>query len=66
MELFQKNLKELNFPFLKGSEEGGVLFTADYQSLNSKIASPEIIFALETANRTSHIYGTTASELQHS
>jgi methylase of polypeptide subunit release factors len=48
---FEQNIKKLNFSFLKKAGEGGVLLTANYESLKQKLASPEVIFALETAKK---------------
>ncbi|MBP1618061.1 MAG: SAM-dependent methyltransferase [Bacteroidetes bacterium] len=49
MQLFEKQIHSLNFSFLHGSEDNGVLLTNDYENINSNIASPDILFALETA-----------------
>lgn len=48
---FEQNIKKLNFSFLKKAGEGGVLLTANYESLKQKLASPEVLFALETAKK---------------
>ncbi len=46
---FEQNIKRLNFSFLKKRGEGGVLLTANYESLDQKLASPEVLFALEVS-----------------
>ncbi len=47
--LFKENIKKLNFSFLREKGESGILLTDTYESLDSKLDSPEILFALETA-----------------
>ena len=47
--LFEQKIHDLNFSFLDKSEEGGVLLTLDYEKLDETLASPDILFALETA-----------------
>lgn len=49
MSLFEHNIQSLNFPFLKTSKGSGVLLTNNYETIDTTIASPDIIFALETA-----------------
>ncbi len=51
MQLFEQQIIKLNFSFLDGSENNGVLLTNDYENINSNIASPDILFALETAKK---------------
>jgi len=46
---FKKNILELNFKMIKGKGTSGVLLTQDYEKLPEPIASPDILFALETA-----------------
>lgn len=46
---FKDYINELNFSFLKEKGESGILLTDTYELLDSQIASPEILFALETA-----------------
>ncbi|GHT04460.1 type I endonuclease-methyltransferase fusion protein [Bacteroidia bacterium] len=47
--LLENNILEM-FPLLTESKEAGVLLTKDYEKI-SKDFSPEILFALETANK---------------
>jgi len=49
MSRFEQNIKQLNLAFLTHPKESGVLLTKNYESINHHIASPNIIFALETA-----------------
>jgi len=51
MQLFEQQIIKLNFSFLKRNETNGVLLTNDYENINSNIASPDILFALETAKK---------------
>lgn len=51
MQLFEKQIIDLNFTFLQGNETNGVLLTNDYENINSNIATPDILFALETAKK---------------
>jgi len=51
MQLFEKQIINLNFSFLDSSENNGVLLTNDYENINSNVASPDILFALETAKK---------------
>ncbi|MBK7214559.1 MAG: N-6 DNA methylase [Bacteroidales bacterium] len=48
-ELFEKNILELNFSFLTEKQESGIILTNNFEKIDSKIASPEILFSLETA-----------------
>lgn len=48
-KLFEQNIKKLNFSFLEKTGKGGVLLTANYESIDKKLSSPEVLFALETA-----------------
>lgn len=47
--LFEQNILDLNFSFLDKNGEGGVLMTNNYEKLNEDLASPDVLFALETA-----------------
>ncbi|HCY75048.1 MAG TPA: SAM-dependent methyltransferase [Ignavibacteriales bacterium] len=47
--LFEENILKLNFSFLIEKGESGILLTEAYESLDSQLASPDILFALETA-----------------
>ncbi|WKK59678.1 class I SAM-dependent DNA methyltransferase [Sphingobacterium sp. BN32] len=47
--VFEKHIQELNFSFISDRGTSGVLLTANYEKLNEAIASPDILFALETA-----------------
>lgn len=49
ISLFEQNIQSLNFPFLQTSKESGVMLTNNYETIDKTIASPDIIFALETA-----------------
>jgi methylase of polypeptide subunit release factors len=51
MQLFEQQIANLNFSFLDRSEHNGVLLTNDYENINSTIASPDLLFALETAKK---------------
>lgn len=51
MQLFEKQIINLNFSFLDSSENNGVLLTNDYENISSNVASPDIFFALETAKK---------------
>lgn len=46
---FEQTIQKLNFSFLKEKGDSGVLLTDTYETLASKLASPDILFALETA-----------------
>lgn len=47
--VFEKHIQELNFSFISDRGTSGVLLTANYENLTEAIASPDILFALETA-----------------
>ncbi len=47
--VFEKHIQELNFSFISDRGTSGVLLTANYENLTDTIASPDILFALETA-----------------
>lgn len=49
VSIFKQNIQKLNFTFLNSLKESGVLFTNNYTQIDANIASPDIIFALETA-----------------
>ena len=51
MQLFEQQIVNLNFSFLNSSEDNGVLLTDDYENINSDVAGPDILFALETAKK---------------
>ncbi|MDZ7723600.1 MAG: hypothetical protein U5R06_12560 [candidate division KSB1 bacterium] len=51
MQLFEKQIINLNFSFLDSSENNGVLLTNDYENVSFNVASPDILFALETAKK---------------
>jgi hypothetical protein len=51
MQLFKQQIISLNFSFLNSNEKNGVLLTKDYEDINSNIATPDILFALETAKK---------------
>lgn len=47
--VFEKHIQELNFSFISDRGTSGVLLTVNYENLAEAIASPDILFALETA-----------------
>lgn len=47
--IFERSIVDLDFSFIKRVEEGGVMLTTNYESIDQNLASPEILFALETA-----------------
>lgn len=47
--LFEKNILNLNFSFLSKIGEGGVLLTNNFENISETMASPDVLFALETA-----------------
>jgi hypothetical protein len=49
--LFERNILDLNFSFVKKEEEGGVLLTKMLANINGILATPAIMFALETATK---------------
>ncbi|MBN2778272.1 MAG: N-6 DNA methylase [Bacteroidales bacterium] len=51
MKLFEQQIVNLNFSFLESNEVNGVLLTDDYENINPDVASPDILFALETAKK---------------
>lgn len=48
-QLFEQHVIDLNFSLLDNKEKSGVLWTNDFENINSELLSPDIIFALETA-----------------
>jgi len=49
-QLFEKHITDLNFSLLDNVEKrSGVLFTDSFEHLNPELASPDILFAVETA-----------------
>ncbi len=49
-QLFEKHITDLNFSLLDNMEKkSGVLFTDSFELLNPEWASPDILFAVETA-----------------
>jgi hypothetical protein len=48
-QLFEQHIIDLNFSFLDNKEMSGVLLTNDFENIYSGLASPDILFALETA-----------------
>lgn len=49
VSVFEEHIQELNFSFILDKESSGVLLTKSYDTLSEAIASPDILFALETA-----------------
>ena len=47
--IFKKNIEQLNFSLLKEKEMSGVVLTANYNKLDRRSTSPDILFAIETA-----------------
>lgn len=47
--LFEQKIHDLNFSFLDKEGKGGILMTFDYEKLDKSLASPDVLFALETA-----------------
>lgn len=47
--LFEQNIIDLNFSLLNDKEKSGVLLTNNFENIDSDLASPDILFALETA-----------------
>lgn len=50
-QLFERQIFNLNFSFLDDNEINGVLLTNDYENINPNVATPDILFALETAKK---------------
>lgn len=48
-QLFEQHLINLNFSLLTNNTESGVMLTNNYENINLDLASPDILFALETA-----------------
>lgn len=48
-QLFEQQLINLNFSLLTNNTESGVMLTNNYENINLDLASPDILFALETA-----------------
>ncbi|MEA1885284.1 MAG: hypothetical protein U9N62_12330 [Thermotogota bacterium] len=51
MKSFEQQIVNLNFTFIDSNEVNGVLLTNDYENINPDVATPDILFALETAKR---------------
>lgn len=49
MLTFEQNIIDLNFSFLTKEGEGGVILTENYEKSDNKVASPDILFAIEIA-----------------
>lgn len=47
--LFEQKIHDLNFSFLDKKGKGGILMTFEYEKLDKSLASPDVLFALETA-----------------
>ena len=47
--LFEQKIHDLNFSFLDKEGKGGILMTFEYEKLDKNLASPDVLFALETA-----------------
>jgi hypothetical protein len=52
--LFEQGIQDLNFTFIKESENSGVLLTDNFKGINAELASPDVLFALETAKSKFH------------
>ena len=48
--LFEQKIHDLNFSFLDESGKGGILMTFGYEKLDQSLATPDVLFALETAS----------------
>lgn len=48
-QLFEQHIIDLNFSLLVSKEKSGVLLTNNFENMNPDLASPNILFALETA-----------------
>ncbi|MCI0514296.1 SAM-dependent methyltransferase, partial [candidate division KSB1 bacterium] len=48
-QLFEQHIIDINFSFLDNKEKSGVLLTNNFENINLDLASPDILFALETA-----------------
>lgn len=48
-QLFEKHISDLNFSFLDDTRKSGVLLTKNFEKIDPGSASPDILFALETA-----------------
>ncbi|WP_346854860.1 N-6 DNA methylase [uncultured Draconibacterium sp.] len=48
-QLFEQHISDLNFSLLDDNKKSGVLLTNNFEKLDSDFASPDILFALETA-----------------
>lgn len=49
--VFEKHIRDLNFSFISERGTSGVVLTKDYENLHEAVASPNILFALETARK---------------
>lgn len=48
-QLFEHQIANLNFSLIKDNEASGILLTNDYENINPNLATPNILFVLETA-----------------
>ena len=48
-QLFEQHIIDLNFSLLDDKKKSGVLLTNNFENIDSGLASPDILFALETA-----------------
>jgi hypothetical protein len=48
-QLFEQHIIDLNFSFLDDKKKSGVLLTNKFENIDFGLASPDILFALETA-----------------
>jgi len=48
-QLFKQHITDLNFSLLDNKEKSGVLLVNNFENIDSDLASPGILFALETA-----------------
>ncbi|MBW8334443.1 MAG: N-6 DNA methylase [Prolixibacteraceae bacterium] len=48
-QLFEQHIIDLNFSLLDDKKKSGVLLTNNFEDMDSDLASPDILFALETA-----------------
>lgn len=47
--LFEQHISDLNFSPLDERKKSGVLLTDNFENIDSELAAPDILFALETA-----------------
>ena len=48
-QLFEQHIHDLNFSLLEEKEKSGVMLTNNFENIDADLASPDLLFALETA-----------------